>query len=381
MKPLHKNIMKALSLFLAMAVVVVSCFPINFLASESVKNGQSAIFNYDIDLKQILYPYNSNMPIYPDSEYSHPLGNKNMVYFYHMFNKTELLTGRSDVYAYKMRVTVTNVVNNSRGLQSLNICYGTDNELSLIDNVNCGVSVLQDSQYSDYWYITEYSQVSFNIGLLALFGENIATGVSIDYKCHLRIEVIPYTLDDYQDEIYNELISIRQQLEDNGLLTEEIKELLDKALYNSHNGMSVADELFSCMGFLQNLSSYTSVQYKALQSCITELKSILSELKGQSVLLANILDYLRNGSEYQEDIDKFKNESSQKTQELNGYITDMNTVSKPTLNSDVLSQLPSDNMGIVSRLFDCIYVFELPIAMMLYVGLFCVMGYVFFGKR
>lgn len=382
MKPLLKKISCTLSLILAMAIVVASCFPINVLASESVQNGQSMTFNYAIDINDILFPYESNMPIYPDAEHSHPLNNeKNLVYFYHLFNKVELFTSSSDIYAYKIRVSVSNVSNNSRGLQSLNICYGTDDEFSLIDDVNCGVSVLENSQYSDYWYVTEYSQVSFNVGLLALFGDVASTGYSIDYHCNLKVEVIPYSIDDYQDEIYNELISIRQELEENGLLTEEIKNLLDSALHNTHNGMSVADELWYCMGSLQNLTSYTSVQYQAIQSIITHLKSVISELEGQTSLLADILEYLRNGSEYQEDIDNFKNESSQKTQELNGYITDMNTVSKPTLNTDVLSQLPSDNMGIVSRLFDCIYVFELPIAMMLYVGLFCVMGYVFFGKR
>lgn len=384
MKPLYKKISNTLSLILAMALIVVSCFPINTLASESVQNGQSMTFNYDIDIKDVLFPYESNMPIYPDAEYSHPLGSTNMVYFYNLFNKTELFTGAFDVYAYKIRVTVSNVSNNSNGLQTLNFCYGNDEHFATLDDINCGVTVLENSTYSDYWFVNDYGQSSFNFGLLGLFGGHVATGLSVDFQCTLKIVVIPYAIEDYQDEIYNELIGIRQELEENGLLTEEIKDLLDNALYNVNNGMSVADMLWTCLGYLQNVSSYTSVQYQALQSCITELKSILGELKGQTVLLANILDYLRNGSEYQEEIENFETEVYSKIEEMNGSLSVMNGVNKPSfdeVNPNINSQLPNDSGGYIQRIFECIYCFEMPIGMLVLLFSFVLISYVLYGKK
>lgn len=384
MKSLLKKKSKYFCLILAMAMAMTSCFPINALASESVQNGQSMTFNYDIDIYETLFPYDSNMPIYPNAEYSHPLGDVNMVYFYNLFNKTELFTCSADVYAYKLRVTVSDVSNNSRGLQTLNFCYGNDNHFATLDDINCGVTVLENSTYSDYWFVNDYNQSSFNFGLLGLFGGTVATALSIDFQCSLKIIVIPYSIDDYQDEIYSELVNIRQELEENGLLTEEIKDLLDSALYNVNNGLSVAEMLWSCVGYLQNLSSYTTVQFQAIQSCITELKSILSELKGQTVLLANILDYLRNGSEYQEEIDNFETEVNGKIEEMNGSLSVMNGVNKPSfdeVNPNINSQLPNDSSGYIQRIFDCIYCFEMPIGMLVLLFSFVLISYVLYGKK
>lgn len=383
MKSLLKKKSKYLCLILAMAITVASCFPINVLASESVQNSQSMIFNYDIDINDSLFPYESNMPIYPDAEYSHPLGDTNMVYFYNMFNKIELLTGRADVYAYKISVTVSNVSNNSLGLQTLNFCYGNDEHFATLDDVNCGITVLENG-YSDYWFINNYGQTSFNIGFLALFGGVVATPLNIDYQCNLRVVVTPYSIDDYQDEIYNELIGIRQELEENGLLTEEIKNLLDDALHNSHSGMSVADLLFQCLGRLESLNSYTTVQYQAIQSIITQLKSIISELEGQTSLLTDILEYLRNGSEYQDKIEDFENEVNGKIEEMNGSLSIMNGVSKPSFDKvdpNINSQLPNDSGGYIQRIFDCIYCFEMPIGMLVLLFSFVLISYVLYGKK
>lgn len=373
-KKVYNLICIGLSLFLVL-------IPGGHIMASTVQSNSGATTMYakDFHINDTLYPYDSNLPIPPTTS-NHPSGQE-YTYWYNLYAKDYLFQTSGDVYAYRIKVSVYDVELTQKGLQSLNFCWGDDSNFSTLDTFNLGISITQSGN-ADYWYVNDYAHRDLYVGALAMFGDQIATASHIEYSSAVDISVTPYRLDDMLNEIYAELLA----------MVDGQEELYNELVAIRENSSNIYDLCYTMRGQLENIRTALPVLHndlvnieKALTSISETLEKMYEEEQKQTSWLEKIWNALTNsGEKLDKEIGDFENDINDKSDALGGLTNDMNSVEKPSvdeLNPDIESQLPIDDVGYIQRIFDCIYVFEIPIAMLLLTCSFVVVAYVFFGRR
>lgn len=381
MKPLSK-IKKCTSLFLAMALTVALCIPnISVYASNVQTQGSTTtVYNTNFNFSDSCYPYDSNLPIAPIEEDSHPAGQK-MVYWYHLYGKKFLFNTSGDVYAYRITVECSDVTLEHNGLQSLNFVYGSDDNFSMLDSFNVGVSILQAGS-GTYWLVNDYANEPFYIGAFAMYGCNPATPAKIDYSAPFSVSVTPFRMNDMVDEIYGQLLEMVAGQEN---LYDELVNIYDSSA-------SIDEKLSTIRGQLENIKTALPVLHTDLQNIEQALDSIqytlnnmLEEDKKQTSWLEKLWNGLFGKDEKNESsLNGFEEDINNKSDSLNGFNSEIEGLNKPSIEDvdpNINSQLPVDNGGYIQRIFDCIYCFEMPVGILVLLFSFVLVSYVLYGKK
>ena len=260
-----------------------------YLASQSSTITGVEVFNKQLSFIDTLYPYDSNLPIPPTSEESHPSGSR-VVYWYNLYDKEFLYNSSTDVYAYKFHVICSDVSLSQKGLQTLNFVFGSDNNFSTLESFNVGLSIMQAGE-CNYWYVNDYVNTPIYFGALALFGDNPSTASNINYSAKFKIDVVSYSMDDMLDEIYEQLLDLVAGQDE---LYNELVKIYDTSA-------SIDTKLTTIRGQLESIKTAMPVLHtdlmnieKALNSIQSTLDDMLEEDKKQTSWLENIWNSLQD---------------------------------------------------------------------------------------
>lgn len=263
-KKYAKNIFCIFSVCLCFLTTVL-CPSDVFLADESVMTGEVTTYSKTFSISDALYNINSNIAQVPD-ESTHPAGT-NLVYWYNLYEYSQIFLTSKDVYAYRIVASLSGVSVTYRDLHTLNLVYGGAEDFGLVEDMNIGLSMLAGGS-ADYWYVNDYAVQPFYVGALALYAGSNATAATLDYTGNLTFTVVPYTMDDMVDEIYEELLELVEGQDD----------IYDELVKIYESSSSIEDKVTTIRAYVMNISSALPVISGQLTTIDKSLQSIQSTL-------------------------------------------------------------------------------------------------------